>query len=140
MTTHEEFSRDEAPKGGSDRAFGVVFAVVFLLLALYPLLDGGTVRLWALGLAAAFLALALVRPALLAPLNALWTRLGLVLHKIVNPLVLGLMFFAVLTPTALLLRLFGKDLVGRSFDRQRASYWVERQPPGPPPETMKNQF
>jgi len=114
--------------------------VVFLLLALYPLLDGGTVRLWALGLAAAFLALALVRPALLAPLNALWTRLGLVLHKIVNPLVLGLMFYAVLTPTALLLRLFGKDLVGRDFDRQRTSYWVERQPPGPPPETMKNQF
>ncbi len=62
------------------------------------------------------------------------------LHKIVNPLVLGLMFYAVLTPTALLLRLFGKDLVGRDFDRQRTSYWVERQPPGPPPETMKNQF
>ncbi len=140
MTTHEEFSRDEAPKGGSDRTFGIVFAVVFLLVAFFPLLDGGAVRLWALVPAAAFLVLALVRSTVLTPLNALWTKLGLVLHKIVNPVVLGLMFFAVLTPTALLLRLFGKDLVGRSFDRQRASYWVERQPPGPPPESMKNQF
>ena len=140
MTSHEEFSRDEAPKGGSDRAFGVVFAVVFVLVALYPLLDGGAVRLWALLASAAFLALALVRPALLAPLNALWTKLGLVLHNIVNPLVLGLMFYLVLTPTALLLRLFGKDLVGRKFDSERTSYWVDREPPGPSPETMKNQF
>jgi hypothetical protein len=140
MTTHEDFSRDETPKGGSDRAFGIVFGVVFLLVALYPLLDAGAVRLWALVPAAVFLALALFRPALLAPLNVLWTRLGLVLHHIVNPLVLGLMYFAVLTPTALILRLFGKDLVGRKLDRQKDSYWVERRPPGPPPESMKNQF
>ena len=140
MTAHEDLSRSEDPQGGSDRSFGIVFAVVFIIVALYPLLDGAPVRLWALPIAAAFLAVALFRPTLLGLLNALWSKLGMVLHKIVNPVVLGLMFFAVLTPTALLLRLFGKDLVGRSFDRQRASYWVERQPPGPPPESMKNQF
>ncbi len=140
MTAHEDFSREETPEGSSDRSFGFVFAVVFLIVALFPLLGDGGVRLWGLALSAAFLVVALARPSLLSPLNILWTKFGNVLHKIVNPLVLGMVFFVVLTPTALLLRLFGKDLVGRKFDRERNSYWIERQPPGPSPESMKNQF
>jgi hypothetical protein len=87
-----------------------------------------------------FLMLALVAPKLLAPLNKLWMKLGLLLGKIVNPIVMGLLFFLTITPIGLLMRWMGKDQLRRGFDKRSASYWIERRPPGPPPESMKNQF
>ena len=127
-------------KMGSDRSFGLVFAAVFLLVGGAPLWHGGGVRWWGLGLAAAFLGVALARPGLLAPLNRVWFRFGLLLHRVVSPLVLGLLFFLVLTPFAVLLRLFGKDPMSRRFDPKASSYWIPRQPPGPGAGSMTQQF
>lgn len=138
--THEAFDREEPVKGSSDRGFGYVFTVVFAIIGLWPLLHGNGLRWWSLGLAVVFLAVALVRPVLLAPLNRLWMRFGLLLHKVVNPLVMGMLFYLVLTPFGVALRLLGKDPLRRSFDPSAASYWIPRSPPGPLPDTMKNQF
>ena len=137
---HEDLSRGYTAKQGSPRGFGIVFAVVFAIIGLWPLMDGEGTRVWALAAAAVFLVLALMRPSLLAPLNRLWLGLGAILHRVVNPLVMGLMFFAVITPTALILKLIGKDLLRRRFSPGTQSYWIPRQPPGPEPQSMRNQF
>jgi hypothetical protein len=83
---------------------------------------------------------ALVYPRLLAPLNKLWLKFGLLLYKVMNPLVLGLLFFVTITPIGIVMRLFGKDFLRLRLDRSAKSYWIERTPPGPPPQSMKNQF
>jgi hypothetical protein len=137
---HEDFSRRDDVKGPSDRAFGATFTVVFLLIALWPLLGGEAPRAWALIVATAFLLAALIRPTLLAPLNRLWLRLGLVLHRIVNPVVMGLIFFLMITPMAVIMRLLGRDHLRLKWEPEAQSYWIERDPPGPPPATMKQQF
>jgi hypothetical protein len=137
---HENLSRSHVAERGSPRGFGIVFAAVFAVIGLWPLMDGEGARTWALVLGAVFLVLALMRPSLLSPLNRLWLGFGAVLHRIVNPLVMGLMFFAVITPTALILRLMGKDLLHRRFSPDSKSYWIPREPPGPEPQSMSNQF
>jgi hypothetical protein len=105
-----------------------------------PLGGGGAVRGWAIVVAAASLATALLRPSLLAPLNRLWTWVGLLLHRVVSPLVLGVLFFLVVTPVGLLMRARGKDPLRLRSDRVSNSYWIERRPPGPAPDSMRNQF
>lgn len=137
---HEDLARHDEIQGSSDRAFGVVFTAVFVIIALFPLLRGGDVRVWAIVVAALFLAVSLVRSSLLGPLNRLWMKLGLLLHRVVSPVVLGLLFFGVVLPTGLLMRLAGKRTIPTTFDQARASYWIPRDPPGPAPEGMKNQF
>lgn len=137
---HEDFARVEEAKAGSERAFGVVFAVVFAIVGLWPALGGAAVRAWALGLAALFLVAALARPALLAPLNRAWTRVGALAHKALTPVVMGLLFFATVTPTALVMRLVGKRTLPLRFEPGARTYWIARRPPGPAPETMRNQF
>ena len=137
---HENLARNEEIKTSSDRAFGVVFTVVFAIIAAWPLLGGELPRWWALAISGLFLAASLVRPSVLAPLNRLWTRFGLLLHRIVNPLVMGLMFFVVVTPMGVIMRLAGKDPMRLRRDPAAATYWIEREPPGPAPETMKQQF
>ena len=134
------FRPDDDIQRSSDRSFGLVFAVVFAIVGCWPLLGGNAVRWWALAIAAAFLGIALARPVLLAPLNAAWTRLGLLLHRIVNPIVMGLVFFFVVTPTGLIMRALGKDAMRRRFDRDAESYWAPRDGGSPEPETMKRQF
>ncbi len=135
---HEDLGRNDAPKPSSDRGFGLVFAAVFAVVALWPILGAEAPRLWALALAAAFLAVALAAPRRLAPLNRLWTRFGLLLSRVMNPLVLGLLFFVVVTPMGLVMRALGKDPLRRRLDRSAASYWIRRDPPGPAP--MSRQF
>ncbi|MDP6031353.1 MAG: SxtJ family membrane protein [Alphaproteobacteria bacterium] len=137
---HEDLSRGHVAERASPRGFGIVFAAVFAVIGLWPMTDGEGARVWALVLGAAFLVLALMRPSLLAPLNRIWLGLGAVLHRIVNPLVMGLMFFAVITPMALILKLVGKNLLHRCFSPDAQSYWIPRQPPGPEPQSMRNQF
>lgn len=137
---HEDFGRQDAPKSGSERGFGIVFAVVFTVIGLWPLLDGGEPRVWTMIPAVGFLAAGLFAPGLLKPLNRAWYLFGLLLHKIVNPLIMGLLFFLTVTPIALIMRAMGKDPLHRAFDRQAASYWIERKPPGPAPESMRQQF
>jgi hypothetical protein len=138
--THETFTRDETVKGSSDRAFGFVFTVLFVIIGLLPLFGSGDVRIWSLGLAAVILAIALIRPALLAPFNRAWMKFGMLLHKITNPIIMGLIFFLAVTPTALILRARGKDPLRRKFDPAAQTYWIERDPPGPEPDSMKQQF
>ena len=122
---------------GSERGFGIVFCCFFLLVALWPVLHGTGPRLWALAIAAGFLAVALLRPAMLAPLNRLWFRFGLLLGKIVTPIVMLLVFVLTVMPTGMVMRLLGKDPLRRKIDKSAASYWVSRDaPPGP----MRNQF
>ena len=127
-------------KTSSDRSFGIVFAVVFALIGLWPFLFGGMVRWWSLAIAAVFAVLAAIRPELLAPLNRLWTKLGLLLNSIVSPIVMGLLFYLIITPFALFMRLTGKDLLHLKHDPKAQSYWILREPPGPSPETIKNQY
>ncbi len=137
---HEDFSRVQIVKGSSDRAFGWVFAVVFLGAALWPLLQRNPVRWWALVACAGVLVITVVRPSLLARPNHLWTRLGVVLGHIVSPIALGILFFGVITPIGALMRLAGKDPLRLRREVATPSYWVARTPPGPPPDSMENQF
>ena len=140
VASHERLSAEDDVRAGSDRSFGITFAVVFALIALFPLLHGGSPRLWALPGTAVFGGIALIRPSLLAPLNRLWFRFGMLLHKIVNPVVLGLMFFLVITPVAAVTRLFGGKLLSLGYDKSIPSYWHRRSPPGPEPDSIRNQF
>jgi len=140
MAAHEDFHRDQTVTPSSNRAFGMVLAAFFALLGLLPLLRGRPVRLWALPVSGILLLAALVAPAMLAPLNRVWTALGTLLHKITNPIILGVFFYLVFTPFGALLRLFGKDFLRLKCDPGAESYWILRQPPGPPPESIANQF
>jgi hypothetical protein len=138
---HESFKREEKIAGSSDRAFGLVFASFFAILAIIKLFFGAAhwAAAWAAG-AVVFLIVALTLPRLLAPFNRVWMKIGLLLHRITNPIVLGLMFFGVFTPFGVIMRLFGWDGLARKLDPNADSYWVERESPGPPPDTMRQQF
>jgi hypothetical protein len=146
--THEPSSQGHSVKMGSDRGFGLVFAAVFTLIGVWPALKLGwiprlepaSLRLWALAIAAAFLGLALAAPALLNPLNRLWFAFGLLLGKIMTPIVMGLLYVLTIVPTGYIMRLRGRDLLTLKIDRARKSYWIVREPPGPARGTMSNQF
>ena len=131
----------EAEKQGSDRSFGYVFAMVFAVIGLFPLWRLEAPRWWCLAIAALFAVFAALFPHLLHPLNRVWLALGKLLHKIVSPLVMGAVFFLVVTPTALIMRLRGRDLLSRRWHPEQSSYWIEREVLAQPPsETMKKQF
>ncbi len=137
---HERLAADEPDAASSDRGFGLVMAAALAVLAGIVAWQGSRAA-WGL-LAAAVLvgAVAWRRASLLAPANRLWTRFGLILHRLVSPIVLGVVFFLVLTPMALLMRAFGKRPLELGFRPDLASYWIDRGDPGPAPESMKDQF
>jgi hypothetical protein len=139
---HEDLTREEEVHGSSDRSFGLVVAAFFAIVGLGPLLHGSlaSIRWWALGVTAVFLALALLWTAPLRPLNRLWLRLGLLISKIVSPIVLAMLFYATVTPVGVLMRAVGKDPLRLRRNAATASYWIPREPPGPAPDSMKNQF
>ena len=127
----------------SERSFGLLFGVVFSLLAAYGWFLNGwssVVVLSLVAVAAAFVLLGFVAPKVLAPLNWLWFQLGQLLGKIVSPLVRGAIFFLMLTPVSLVTRLFGRDELRLKRKASQTSYWLDRAPPGPEPESFKNQF
>lgn len=138
--SHENLNRKQEVQGSSNRSFGLVFTVFFLVAGLLPLLHGKPFRPWALAVSGVFLVLALALPSVLALPNRLWTRFGLVLHAIVSPIALGILFYGVVTPMGILMRLTGKDPMRLKFDAQAESYWIPRTPPGPEPGSMTNQF
>jgi len=111
-------------KISSNRSFGIVFFVVFLLIAIYPMINQGELRLWSLLISFTFLVLGIINSKLLTPLNRLWFKFGLFLGKIVSPLVMGIIFFSVVTPIGLFMRLFKKDLLSLKYNDEK-SYWVE---------------
>jgi hypothetical protein len=140
---HESFSADEEVKGSSDRAFGLTVGGILLLLGLVPVLWRGhlsTVGTVLVVIGGALVAAAALRPGSLATLNRLWTKLGLLLFRIVNPIVMFLIFALTVVPISLILRLVGKDLLRLRTDAAARSYWIVRDPPGPEPATMKQQF
>jgi hypothetical protein len=140
FSLHEDLNRKQESQGSSDRAFGIVFAIFFALVALLPLRTHHPVRWWAFPVSGLFLLVGLLKPVWLHPLNKYWTKLGLLMGRIVSPVVTAVLFYAVVTPTALLFRILGKDPLRLAHDPAARSYWIERQPPGPAPETMANQF
>jgi hypothetical protein len=130
----------DQPKIGSEQSFGILFAAVFAIIGLWPLVGGGAARLWSLCLAALLLLLAVVAPGLLRPLNKLWFRFGLLLGKMATPIVIGFLFYLTVTPVALLIRLLRKDVLRLKRNTTALSYWLPRTPPGPERGSMRDQF
>lgn len=137
---HESFEREEETLGSTDRSFGQVFAGFFALVAALKWWFDNSLWPWWLAGAAVFLVLAYAAPKTLAPLNWLWTKLALLLYRIVNPLTMGFLFFLVMTPMGVVMRMFGKDFLRLRREPGAKSYWIARDPPGPAPDSMKNQF
>jgi hypothetical protein len=137
---HEELRRDEPVSGSTNRSVGLVFAVVFALIGFWPLWSRGPVRSWALGIAGALVLVALAAPRVLGPLNRAWMALGLALHRIISPVALGVMFYGVITPFGWAMRLLRRDPLRLKRPPDAPSYWVRRDPPGPPPDSLNNQF
>jgi hypothetical protein len=125
---------------GSNRSFGVVFALFFGAVSLWPLWSGGRVRLWAAVLALAFAAVAVAAPHLLARLNQGWFLLGRAMQRLVSPLVMAAIYFGAVVPTGLALKLLGKDPLRLRRDPAATSYWIAREPPGPARGSMSRQF
>ena len=123
-------------KISSNRSFGIVFFIVFLLIALYPLINQGELRLWSLIISFIFFILGILNSKILTPLNKLWFKFGIFLGKIVSPIIMGIIFFFVVTPTGVLMRIFGKDILNLKYNNNK-SYWIEKTGPK---SKMKNQF
>ena len=127
-------------RGGSDRSFGLVFAGLFALLGTVPLLRGEAARVPLLVVAGAFLILSFAAPHLLKPLHRLWLHVGAMLQKIMTPLIMAVLYFALLSPIALVSRLAGRDALRLKWQPAADTYWIKREPPGPDGASMKNQF
>ena len=137
--TEGQRQADES-KPGSDRNFGLTMAAVAAILGSLPLLRGAAPHWIFLILAAVFAALSLAAPRLLFPLNYVWFRFGLLLHRIMSPIVIGAVFFLCVTPIGVIMRWFGKDVLSLRRRPDLPSYWIVRDPPGPEPGTMTDQF
>ncbi len=123
-------------KIGSNRSFGIVFFIVFFLISIYPLVNSESIRIWSLIVSLIFLTLGAINSKLLSPLNKVWFKFGLLLSRIISPIVMGIIFFLVVTPIALLMRLLKKDLLNLKFSKNN-TYWIEK---SGPKSKMKNQF
>mgnify|MGYP001466994379 CR=1 FL=1 len=124
-------------KAGSVKSFGIVFFVVFLLVSLYPLLNNHEIRIWSLIVGFIFLFLGMVSSPVLKPLNLIWFKFGLFLGKFISPIVMGIVYFIVVFPTFLLLKIFKKNYLNLKYDRNRSSYWINVKDKN---STMKDQF
>jgi hypothetical protein len=139
-SSHEVFFRDEKVVAGSDRSFGLVMAAALAAVTALNAWHSGRLWPWTGGLAALLLAAALLRPAVLHPLNLVWLKFGLLLHRVVNPVLMALIFYGTVLPTGLVMRMMGKDPLRLKRQPGADSYWIVRKPPGPSPETMRDQF
>ena len=138
--SHENLGRRAAVTRSSDRSFGIVFAVFFLALGLLPLRHGLTVRWLPIAIAILFAVAAIAAPRLLAPLNKLWAHFGELLHRMTTPLIMALLFYGALTPCAVIMRIAGRDPLRLKRATVVASYWIERDPPGPKPDSLNQAF
>lgn len=140
MTTNKPIQSHPKVTIGSDRNFGIAFAVLFAIIGLLPLYRGGMLRWWAIALGATFLICAIVARWLLRPLNYLWSKLGLLMHHTVNPIIMGALYFGAVVPMGLLGRVSGRDLLHLRFDKAAVTYWIRRDFPAPRPGGMTKQF
>jgi len=129
-------SKFEDIKISSNRSFGIVFFIFFLIIALYPLINNENIRLWSLMISFVFLILGLLNSNYLRPLNKIWFKFGIFLGKLISPIIMGIIFFFVVTPIGLLMRLLGKDVLNLKYSEYK-SYWIEKTGPK---SKMKNQF
>jgi len=137
---HETFTREEIVKTSSERAFGLVFAGFFTVVAALSIYHGGARWPWWLALAALFTVVGCLLPQLLTPLNRLWVKFGLLLAAVVSPLALAIVFYLCVLPIGLIMRLVGKDLLSLRYDRDVRTYWIRRNPPGPAPQSLNRPF
>ena len=137
MMNMVEHNSQMASNQSSEKSFGIVFSIVFLIVALYPLSNSEDIRLWAIIVSAVFLLLAFVVPNVLSLANKLWFKFGILLGSIIAPIVMALVYFLTVLPTGLIMRLLGKDLLKQKLDKSSESYWIER---NEPMGSMKNQF
>ena len=138
---HEDLKRADKVNLPSDRSFGIVAGCFFALVAIAPaVFRHHHIRVWGVYVAAASFLLALVWPRALNPLNFVSFKISRLLYRVVSPVALGILFFGIVTPFGLLMRAFGHDPLSLRRDAAVGSYWIPRQPPGPPPESMKQQF
>ena len=123
-------------KISSNKSFGIVFFIFFLIIAIYPLINGGILNIWSLGISIVFLILGILNSKILTPLNKLWFKFGILLGMLVSPIVMAFVFFAVVTPTSLIMKIFKKDLLNIKKNKD-SSYWIDK---SGPKSKMKNQF
>ena len=124
-------------KESSNKSFGIVFFIVFFIIGLWPLLNSGGIRVWALLIGVIFLLLGLFNSKILTPLNKLWFKFGKLLGFIVAPIVMGVIFFLIITPTGFIMKMLGKDLLNKKYNNKIKSYWINREKSK---STMKQQF
>ena len=124
-------------KIGSNRNFGIVFFIVFLAVSLWPLTYGDPIRIWSTIISLVFLILGLMNSKLLTPLNKLWFKFGMILGAIISPIIMAAIFFLVVTPIGIFMRLMSKDLLRKKYDKKKETYWIKRDKPV---GTMKRQF
>jgi len=137
---HENLDKEEEVKVSSDRSFGIVFTLVFLAMGVW-VVSGGQSKGWLFFVSAAlFLVVAIARPSILGPLNRAWAKFGLLLGRVINPVILGVVFFLVVTPMAVIRRLLGKDSLHLKSNTNLKSYWIDRSPAGPKFGSMTKQF
>ena len=129
--------RNSNIKISSNRNFGLVFFIVFLIVSIWPLTYDEPVRLWSAIISSVFLILGLMNSKLLTPLNKLWFKFGMILGAIVAPVVMGVVFFLVVTPIGLIMKIIGKDLLNKKYDKKKRTYWIKRDTSI---GTMKRQF
>ena len=134
MSETTSYIQTEKP---SEKSFGVVFSIVFLIVALYPLINSEGLRIWALVASIIFFLLAFLAPKILVLPNKLWFKFGLLIGSIVAPIVMAFVYFVTVLPTGLIMRLLGKDLLKQKLDKNTKSYWIKR---SEPMGSMKNQF
>ena len=124
-------------KISSNKSFGLVFFVIFFIIALWPLLNDGNIRIWSIIVSIIFLILGLLNSKILTPFNKLWMRLGALLGIIVSPIVMGVVYFGIITPIGLIMKLFGKDVLNLKLDKNKKTYWTLKKKI---PSKMKDQF
>ena len=124
-------------KIGSNKSFGIVFFILFLLVSLYPLTINESIKYWSLIISVIFLILGLLNSNLLTPLNKIWFRFGILLGKLISPFIMVIIFFLVVTPIGLIMKIIKKDLLNLKFRKDKETYWIEKTEPK---SKMKNQF
>ena len=123
-------------KIGSNRSFGIVFFILFLLVALYPTINSEGIRMWSIIVSLIFLVLGLLDSKILTPLNKVWFKFGILLGRVISPLIMGVIFFFVVTPIGLIMRILGKDVLNLKYNNNK-TYWIEKTGPK---SKMRNQF
>ena len=128
--------KNQKIKIGTNKSFGIVFSIVFLIIAFWPLVNGNEINYWSLAISIVFFILGLTNSNILTPLNKIWFKFGLLLGNVVAPIVMGIIFFLVVTPTSIIMKILGKDLLNLK-KKNNNSYWIEKKNQN---SKMKNQY